>query len=352
MQDRVSTYPGRVTMTPVAGKANTYDMERADEPTQAGTPLNKATLLKDATAALYGLGSDAVPDDVLAILGKYRQYWWKRRLNTYNEVYIEKMGENLGDAIVFSAHNTQYPTITIQYADGISVDPTSGAITLVDPLTLTVSRTQGTPYSLVGRYFKSNNYGNMPQGQIDQYICQPGLVYYCDPGSNYYSPSISSWECKVLNNVHQVTSVKTSGGTIGEWDYVRSSDRNAYPDSGIQGDYEYQFLGIPFDNAVEAPKIATGSYVGTGTYGEDNPNSLTFDFEPRILVVICRETGYGRGSFYSILTSGVGIGIIPRDNSLFYVTVSGTDNGVSYYADAADNQMNLKTIPYDYCAIG
>ena len=31
---------------------------------QQGTPLNKDTLLKDATAGLYGLGEDAVPDDV------------------------------------------------------------------------------------------------------------------------------------------------------------------------------------------------------------------------------------------------------------------------------------------------
>lgn len=35
---------------------------------QQGTPLNKATLLKDATAALYGLPNTAVPDDVLAKL--------------------------------------------------------------------------------------------------------------------------------------------------------------------------------------------------------------------------------------------------------------------------------------------
>ena len=35
---------------------------------QQGTPLNKDTLLKDATAALYGLGSEAAPDDVLGML--------------------------------------------------------------------------------------------------------------------------------------------------------------------------------------------------------------------------------------------------------------------------------------------
>ena len=70
MKDRIPTYPGRVKLTPVSGKENTYDMVRADEPTQEGTPLNKASLLKDATAALYGKGADAVPDDILSILSK------------------------------------------------------------------------------------------------------------------------------------------------------------------------------------------------------------------------------------------------------------------------------------------
>lgn len=70
MQDRIPLYPGRVKMTPVAGQANTYDMVRADDPTQAGTPINKATLLKDATAALFGKTNAAVPDDILSLLSK------------------------------------------------------------------------------------------------------------------------------------------------------------------------------------------------------------------------------------------------------------------------------------------
>lgn len=40
--DRVPTYPGRVRMTPVAGQANTYDMVRADNPIEPGTPINRA----------------------------------------------------------------------------------------------------------------------------------------------------------------------------------------------------------------------------------------------------------------------------------------------------------------------
>ena len=68
MQDRVSLYPGRVKLEPVAGQANLYDLTRADQPTQEGTPLNKASLLSDATAALMGLDAAATPDGAFAAL--------------------------------------------------------------------------------------------------------------------------------------------------------------------------------------------------------------------------------------------------------------------------------------------
>ncbi len=42
IKDRIPTYPGRVRMIPVEGQPNTYDMVRADEPIEPGTPLNKA----------------------------------------------------------------------------------------------------------------------------------------------------------------------------------------------------------------------------------------------------------------------------------------------------------------------
>lgn len=53
MQDRVSLYPGRVKLEPVAGQANTYDLTRADQPTQEGTPLNKGSLLSDKYGIPY-----------------------------------------------------------------------------------------------------------------------------------------------------------------------------------------------------------------------------------------------------------------------------------------------------------
>lgn len=37
--------------------------------------------------------------------------------------------------------------------------------------------------------------------------------------------------------------------------------------------------------AAAVTRFATGTYRGTGEYGEAHPNSLTFDFQPKIVVV-------------------------------------------------------------------
>lgn len=50
VEDRISTYPGRVILTPVPGEPNTYDMVRADLPLSEGTPINKALLDNKAYA--------------------------------------------------------------------------------------------------------------------------------------------------------------------------------------------------------------------------------------------------------------------------------------------------------------
>lgn len=71
MKDRVPTYPGRIKLVPVSGQENTYDMERADSPIQEGTPLNKATLLSDATAESIGIsGDNATPNNAFEALQK------------------------------------------------------------------------------------------------------------------------------------------------------------------------------------------------------------------------------------------------------------------------------------------
>lgn len=42
-KNRIPRNPGRVKLTPVAGEVNTFDLVRADDPSEVGTPLDKAT---------------------------------------------------------------------------------------------------------------------------------------------------------------------------------------------------------------------------------------------------------------------------------------------------------------------
>ena len=68
MKDRVVQFPHRYQLVPVAGQTNVYDfVPVTGTVTEVGTPINKANLLKDETAALYDLtGEDATVDGALA----------------------------------------------------------------------------------------------------------------------------------------------------------------------------------------------------------------------------------------------------------------------------------------------
>ena len=68
MQDRIPKYPGRVKLNPVDGEENVFDMVRADEPEQEGTPLNKSTLLTDGTASMLGLNAAATVDTAIGAI--------------------------------------------------------------------------------------------------------------------------------------------------------------------------------------------------------------------------------------------------------------------------------------------
>lgn len=73
MKDRKPRHPGRVKLEPVAGQENVFDMTRADDPEDPGTPMNKQTLLTDEAAKEVGLDPDGdyTPNDAFALIGQY-----------------------------------------------------------------------------------------------------------------------------------------------------------------------------------------------------------------------------------------------------------------------------------------
>ena len=52
-------------------------------------------------------------------------------------------------------------------------------------------------------------------------------------------------------------------------------------------------ISTAIEGALDADiKVETGSYKGTGVYGKSHPNSLTFDFVPKLVIV----SGQGKSS--------------------------------------------------------
>lgn len=106
MYDRVSTYPGRYQITPVEGQENTFDLLRADGEISPGTPLNKSTLLTDATATLVNLGEDATPDDVFAILANAVNQLKPASAQAASDIESLKTKTNSMDSTITTLQNT------------------------------------------------------------------------------------------------------------------------------------------------------------------------------------------------------------------------------------------------------
>lgn len=357
MNDRIPLYPGRVKMTPVAGQANTYDMIRADDPTQAGTPLNKASLLKDATAALYGLGTDAVPDDVLAAIGKYKQYWWKRRGLSYKEKLTD---------ISSIVRVVSYEKRTIQVSDNINMNA-DGSISLNNPSDLTFSLVNPTSQDVKTA---AQTLANKAPCYILNANSDPTNIFYLPSSSTVGSASDDTGSTVIWNyssgsggriRLDSSAAIKaqvvSSEVGTGSWQYIQSSNRSAYPDSGTQDGYEYEYLGVPFDNAVTAPKIEVGSYVGTG---ESNTKIIT-GFTPKAVLV----TGFDGSTFSYYSGSGrYRGGFVVRDNIAKTPEIGTTlstnilkivDNGFICYQNAnatVRTLLNTSGETYNYFAIG
>ena len=100
--------------------------------------------------------------------------------------------------------------------------------------------------------------------------------------------------------------------------------------------------------ALGAARIQTGSYTGTGTFGQSKPCRLTFNFVPK-LVIICTQNNYFATATYMLVWNGQFF-----ENDYYandYAGVSGKT--FSWWSDtSAEEQLNINGFKYSYTALG
>ena len=256
MRDRVPRYPGRVKLTPVSGQVNVYDMTRADSPTEEGDPINKSTLLKDSTAALFGLGSDSVPDDVFS-----------------------KIFDHV-DTILTIPSGTEDPAALLD--------------------------------NLLDEYIATKR--NKSVG----FVCLATSVAHPVLGGFSYIIKVN------VISQNYVSLEAVSYYTIGTRRFTRSK-------YGGWGDW------IPEAN------FSTITYVGTGTYGSNNKNSVTFPDRPKAVFVSGPNSAVFPGTAASGFANSDGLDMIP---------FSWSGSTLSWYnAQGADYQLNESGVTYTCLAL-
>lgn len=117
-------------------------------------------------------------------------------------------------------------------------------------------------------------------------------------------------------------------------------------------------FNVIFNQLSKRAKIECSSYTGTGTYGAEAPNTITFDFEPAIVMVYLPEMQTatpvimmrGVTKFKADIPSGSYVqGHLPNTE----LRLQWDGNVLTWYATEDDtNQLNAKGIVYHYIALG
>lgn len=386
---------------------------------QVGTPLNKANLLKDATAAQIGLPPSTTPDGMFQALGNTGELHVWRKTVVVGSYYIGSAQGNYG-CICRNTGSASFG-VKIQYASEITVDGHENR-NLVSPADMTIIANNSgitspsatsVANTLKGKFIRL---AGIPDGyQNSELKYAVGSVFYCPESiscfvkdvfsdGNYYicldgiknvptkTENVVTYPVSTNPNAYQEgDDAKAAGYTLGDAtngvvisdmsgtaDFeittgtaVNVSDDGAvalggsvttlsstYKLSKIVSDlktygsgkfcsivctYNKQYTSgkflsgiwyIPSDATMSVDTTITGaavnlsvvgakpvtgyaaipagttieylgklgdkarvqvvSYVGTGTYGSSNPNSLTFDFVPKMVIIRSEGDSYNK----------------------------------------------------------
>lgn len=301
--------------------------------------FSKEEIVSTETLSKYGLGADGTPNGVFDLLSRFNsglgnEYVWEKSTSSVEYKYTVV---NTAPYNAYTGATNQGGTVYIPYGDGFTINSTNEfVLTNRQELVFSYNGSNLTELNiLAGKYFFEGNGNSGIQSKLNIIKCPIDSTVITEYGQ------FRMTKCEVYGNGKAVT-VKTVYG------YLNSPDPNAYPPAVSDG-YTYTALG----QLGAKVQIATGSYIGTGNAGIDSPNSLTFDFVPKLVIV-----GTSSGLFISsgnliacfVWFSGVETANVYNTDNVFNLTY----NTLTWYnsSNNAENQCNGSGGTFYYVAIG
>lgn len=214
-------------------------------------------------------------------------------------------------------------------ANSITVDD-SGSVSLVNPTYMSLngsgsSSAASNTKSVIGKFLVMTTEGNVGDFPAD-------TVWFIPTDANTgnsYNEGDDIYNCK-----NYVTKRQPVTGY-----------------AAIPAGTTIEYLGKLGDKA----RVQVVSYVGTGTYGSSNPNSLTFDFVPKAVFVVGTQYSDGDGIFIMPMIYGYGFSNRAlNDSNANYCIVTWNEKNVTWYAYSSNAvfQSNSQGGKYFAVAIG
>lgn len=255
-----------------------------DSVSEPGTEINKA-LLDPLFQAVERMDNTLVP---------YGLYWWRRRATSASYYEVQSDGYSYGyskatfDYVYkyISIFTGEYSSATLQYSKTVTINQSTGAVSLTNPTTVTVTKSGYTNDELqsllAGKYVK----GLYPSTDKIFYIPSASYVVTrnwesaSDGSTSYYIGYEDSNDPgrSPLTKVMYVSSAKSE--SIGTWTYVSSDDSGTYPHSGTSNGTEYEYLGTVKDSALDAmnpPGIKIKNFTSANFSGDLYTVSIPYD---------------------------------------------------------------------------
>lgn len=127
--------------------------------------------------------------------------------------------------------------------------------------------------------------------------------------------------------------------------------------------YDFQLMDALGKIPSDRLPIATGSYVGTGTHGSANPNSISFPFNPKVVFISCAENV--NAAFQAVMpiirdcaTARIHFRVDASSDRCYSdcIYLTWGEKTLSWYASNTtykeSMQLNVSGVTYRYVAIG